>query len=395
MMRALPWRPIGVAVAVLVLACGQQQSLLSLDVTADRRYQDVTLRIDSDTSVAKVFAHVTLDPSSAYRVGIYLPAGLSGTVHVDGQIDDGTCVLARGSVDIGNVQPGGSVGPVTLALHTVTGCESPAGDGGMSDRPEAAAGTGGAGQGGSGGLAGDGGRGAGGAAGAGGTGAGGSGTGGSGTGGVGTGSGGAIGTGGLVVVGTGGAGSGGRPGTGGAQGTGGTPGATCIDALRNNGYTAGAQSCASCTDNGTSLNTQCQAVIDCMAPIWPCTGSCLTNCLNHAAAGGVVQTCVMALTDAACNGAGSDPCAGLCTNPTVFTSTTYTSSSLGTLATCHETTANLTGAVCENFTTTRTFSVNGVAQMCATNIALPPKRNGGYCFQASAGQPSYASFATY
>jgi hypothetical protein len=103
----------------------------------------------------------------------------------------------------------------------------------------------------------------------------------------------------------------------------------------------------------------------------------------------------MALTDAACNGAGAGPCAGLCVDPIVFTTTTYLSSDLGTAATCHETTAALAGVICSNFTPPRTFSANGKVLDCSGPGAPPPKRNGGYCFQASAGNPSYSSFTTY
>ena len=34
--------------------------------------------------------------------------------------------------------------------------------------------------------------------------------------------------------------------------------------------------------NGKSLATQCEAVIDCIEPQWPCTGNCLTQCYNKA-----------------------------------------------------------------------------------------------------------------
>jgi len=117
---------------------------------------------------------------------------------------------------------------------------------------------------------------------------------------------------------TGGAGgrttaAGGRAGTGGAGGRGGRSGAggrgvvgmsgNCIDEIQANGYSAGAApSCSACNDNGKSLQTQCEAVIDCMAPLWPCTGNCLTQCYNMAGASGPVMSCVSALTTAACGG---------------------------------------------------------------------------------------------
>jgi hypothetical protein len=52
--------------------------------------------------------------------------------------------------------------------------------------------------------------------------------------------------------------------------------------------------------------------------------------------------------------------------------------------------------VCGNFASGRTFRVNGTAVTCSGgNIALPPKRNGGYCLQASSGDYPWAYFATW
>jgi hypothetical protein len=47
--------------------------------------------------------------------------------------------------------------------------------------------------------------------------------------------------------------------------------------------------------------------------------------------------------------------------------------------------------------TGRTFSINGVPVNCA-NLAAPSatrQRNGGYCFQATAGGLAYAYFSAY
>jgi hypothetical protein len=93
---------------------------------------------------------------------------------------------------------------------------------------------------------------------------------------------------------------------------------------------------------------------------------------------------------------GTNPCAGLCSSPIVFTTTPYSSAALGTGETCHETTASLISGLCSSFIT-RTFKINGT--MIPTSGAswppLPAKRNGGYCFQASAGTPPFASFVAY
>ncbi len=90
---------------------------------------------------------------------------------------------------------------------------------------------------------------------------------------------------------------------------------------------------------------------------------------------------------------GTNPCAGLCTSPVVFTGPNYQSGNLGTGAVCRETTSTLHGGNCSN-SSTRTVKVNGTTVNCG-GWALPAARNGGYCIQVAAGTPSYASFATW
>jgi hypothetical protein len=94
----------------------------------------------------------------------------------------------------------------------------------------------------------------------------------------------------------------GRTGAAGVRGTAGAGGAAnCIDAIRQMNYAyPGAPACSMCTDNGSSLATKCESMIDCMAKSYPCTGNCETNCLNMANGTGVLQTCVDALIGASC-----------------------------------------------------------------------------------------------
>jgi hypothetical protein len=243
------------------------------------------------------------------------------------------------------------------------------------------------------------------AAGAGGTGTGGT-AGASGKGGAGglTGAGGVAGKGGAAGGGGAKTGSGGTAGgAGGARG--GSGGATnCVDAIRDNGYAySGAQPCSACLDNGINRSAACQAVIDCLADSYPCSGNCVINCENNAGANTVVKLCVENLYTASCGstgtggaGGGTGPCAGLCGNPTTVAPTTN-SGDLGTGATCQQVTGgSITKVLCGNFLAPRTFTVNGTSVDCVNSVLtnLPATRNGGYCMQASAGQYSYAYFTT-
>ena len=110
---------------------------------------------------------------------------------------------------------------------------------------------------------------------------------------------------------------------------------------------------------------------------------------------GVTTGTVWSFTTAAST---AGPCSGLCNNPTTFTvSGAYNSGNLGTGATCYQTTSPVTGGNCGNFLSPRALSVNGVQKTCnAVNwSSLPAARNGGYCFQTTAGNYSYAYFALF
>jgi hypothetical protein len=92
---------------------------------------------------------------------------------------------------------------------------------------------------------------------------------------------------------------------------------------------------------------------------------------------------------------GTDPCAAFCTAPKVFSTASFQSGNLGTSATCQETTATLTGINCGNMSS-RTLSINGTVVNCgSTNLTAPPKVNGGYCFQTTAGGTAAAYFSTW
>ena len=138
---------------------------------------------------------------------------------------------------------------------------------------------------------------------------------------------------------------------------------TCTDGVKNGAETG--------IDCGGSCTAHCANGQSCEAPVDCQSGSCVS---------GVCQ-------------AVTTPCGGLCASPTLMTTKPYQSGNLGSGATCHETTLNLTTALCGSFNS-RTFSINGVQTSCS-NVVLPPKRAGGYCFQASAGEPSWAWFSAW
>ena len=81
----------------------------------------------------------------------------------------------------------------------------------------------------------------------------------------------------------------------------------CIQRFQANGYSLGTDAstaaCSGCIENLVSKETQCRAMIDCMAPLWPScapASSCWTTCHNDTNSDSVVQDFVANLTRAAC-----------------------------------------------------------------------------------------------
>ncbi len=96
--------------------------------------------------------------------------------------------------------------------------------------------------------------------------------------------------------------------------------------------------------------------------------------------------------------AGTNPCAGLCSNPTVFSMNgSFQSGNLGTSAVCYETTAVIHGGNCGNFVSPRTLSVNGALMTCSYSNwpTIPAARNGGYCIQTTSGNYAWAYFTAW
>jgi hypothetical protein len=92
---------------------------------------------------------------------------------------------------------------------------------------------------------------------------------------------------------------------------------------------------------------------------------------------------------------GTGPCASFCTAPILYTAASFNSGDMSSNAVCYETTASLSGGGRYNMAN-RTFKINGQTFSSTDgSFTLPSKVNGGYCFQATAGGYSYASFNTW
>ena len=107
------------------------------------------------------------------------------------------------------------------------------------------------------------------------------------------------------------------------------------------------------------------------------------------------ETCGGGGTPNVCGGGTSNtPCSSLCSNAVTYSSAP-SRSNVGTGAVCDQTSVNLAGISCSQFMS-RGFKVNGATVTCdAGSQPLPAKRNGGYCIQANAGDPSWAGYTTW
>jgi hypothetical protein len=94
---------------------------------------------------------------------------------------------------------------------------------------------------------------------------------------------------------------------------------------------------------------------------------------------------------------GTGPCADLCDNPVAMTAPNYSSGNLTSGERCFESTGSHQGYVCGNMMS-RTLTINDATEAVCNGSGqnnLGAKRNGGYCFQITAGEPPYAYFGTF
>jgi hypothetical protein len=203
------------------------------------------------------------------------------------------------------------------------------------------------------------------------------------------GTGGAIGAGGVAGGTAGDGGSGGGSGASGIAGTtGGSGGTGGSGATAGTGGTAGTAGAGGTSGRGGSAGNAGMAGMG--------GGGGTMGTAGMGGRGGTTGTAGAGGCGAGATGSGgSDPCAGLCSNPIVVPPNSK-SDDLGTGTTCNSVLGTCGGNfVCENFVYPRTFTVNGTPFVCSGSFKLPAPRNGGWCLQAGAGNNSYADFITY
>jgi hypothetical protein len=150
---------------------------------------------------------------------------------------------------------------------------------------------------------------------------------------------------------------------------------------------------ANCNDGNPCTQDTCVSGF-CQNPAVAAGTSCTDDgnaCTNDVCSGGVC-------THPDNGSCGTSPCTGFCANPINFTvSGSYQSGNLGTAATCHQTTNNLFGGNCGNFSGGRALFVNGTQMTCNGGNwpSLPAKVNGGYCVYTTAGDFAWAYFTAW
>jgi len=95
---------------------------------------------------------------------------------------------------------------------------------------------------------------------------------------------------------------------------------------------------------------------------------------------------------------GTGPCAGICSPAVSFSQPpNYGSPQLGLGAACFETLSTVNGGGCSNCSG-RTMTLNGTPEPTTGGNwpgPIPPRVNGGYCVQISAGDVAFATFYTF
>src|SRR5262245_10268091 len=106
MNRLLRYLLAAAGVCALMAAACESRSLVAVEVIGDALFDDVTLTVTANNQETKQFPHAVFGPGNVYRIGVYLPPDMTGTVRLDAAADDGQCVLGRGNAQVLNVKAG-------------------------------------------------------------------------------------------------------------------------------------------------------------------------------------------------------------------------------------------------------------------------------------------------
>src|SRR3569623_1940648 len=185
-MRCRSWAVLLGACVAGILGCDDQQTYVKVNVAGNSAFTKVTLSLSINGQESKTFQNVTFSQTTLFKVGLAVPASLTGAISVAGDASSGSCVVGMGGPVFADAHAAETGDGVALTINAVSGC--PGMDAGMDLRV-------GGGTGGTGGT-------------------------------VLPGTGGRTGTGGTGAPGSGGAGVAGHPGSGGVRGTGGGIGGT-------------------------------------------------------------------------------------------------------------------------------------------------------------------------
>lgn len=115
------WLSALVGLLALSSCKSSPQSLVTIDVKSNQAFTGVTLTLLANDTIAKSFAGVNLDPTTALRVGVYLPSAVTGDVPIAAAVEQGGCVVAQGTATA-LVTSGQVSAPVALTVIAIATC---------------------------------------------------------------------------------------------------------------------------------------------------------------------------------------------------------------------------------------------------------------------------------
>src|SRR3569623_1578420 len=97
-----------------VLSC-DQDALVKIDVTGDVVYSDVELRLSANRGeVQQSVPDATFGPATVFKVGLYLPTGVTGTVTITADALRNKCIVGTKSITLTDNRHGAAVPVVDI-----------------------------------------------------------------------------------------------------------------------------------------------------------------------------------------------------------------------------------------------------------------------------------------
>jgi len=104
-----------------IFGCDDKQTYVKVNVAGSSTFTKVTLSLSISGQDAKTFQNVTFSQTSPFKVGLAVPASLTGTITISGEASTSGCIVGQGGPVSADAQAAETGPGVTLTINAISG----------------------------------------------------------------------------------------------------------------------------------------------------------------------------------------------------------------------------------------------------------------------------------